>query len=50
MYGSRATGYSRARDQTYPTTWRVRTPDGALSDIGNSPALGTPHSASHSAA
>jgi hypothetical protein len=32
---TRSTGYSIVRDQAYPTMWRVRSPDGALSDMVN---------------
>jgi hypothetical protein len=33
--GSRATGYSITPDTKYPSMWRVRYPDGSLSDIVN---------------
>ena len=33
--GSYATGYSITPDTKYPSMWRVRYPDGSLSDIVN---------------
>jgi hypothetical protein len=33
--GSRATGYSIVRDETYPSMWRLQYPDGPLIDILN---------------
>ena len=33
--GSSATGYSITPDTKYPSMWRVRYPDGSLSDIVN---------------
>ena len=33
--GSPATGYSITPDTKYPSMWRVRYPDGSLSDIVN---------------
>ena len=32
---NRLTGYSVIPDETYPTMWRVRSPDGKLSDMVN---------------
>jgi hypothetical protein len=33
--GTRYSGYSVVPDQRYPTMWRVRSPDGSLSDMVN---------------
>ena len=33
--GSRATGYSIVRDETYPSMWRLQYPDGPLTDMVN---------------
>lgn len=34
-YHGRLSGYSVVQDATYPTMWRVRSPDGTLSDMVN---------------
>ena len=34
-HGTRLSGYEIVQDKTYPTMWRVRQPNGALSDIVN---------------
>jgi hypothetical protein len=31
----RLSGYGIVRDENYPTMWRVRSPDGSLSDMVN---------------
>lgn len=34
-YLGRLSGYSIVQDEKYPTMWRVRSPDGSLSDMAN---------------
>jgi hypothetical protein len=35
--GTRLSGYSVVPDEQYPTMWRVKRPDGSLSDMVNLP-------------